>query len=242
MDGPRTTADQPAPDPRLLALSHDLVSSFDVMEFALRATKYARLADADSSGVLLRTGDGLTLLAASSEDAWVVESFQAQHLDGPCVEAFRSSSPVHAADEDEMTRRWPHFSQVAVSRGLRSVMAVPLALRQIPIGAMGFFRKRRGPVGETDRTRLSALADMTAVAIVLAQGAGSHARTAAQLQLALDSRVVIEQAKGVVMAAAGLQPSDAFEVLRRYARRRGEKLTAVAEAVVNSRIDPANLL
>jgi GAF domain-containing protein len=242
MDGPRKTADQRAPDPSLLALTQDLVSNFDVVEFALRATRYAQLSDADSSGVLLKTGDGLTLLAASSEEASVLESFQAQHLDGPCVEAFRSSRPVHAADEEEMTSRWPDFSKVARDRGLRSVMAVPLALRQTPIGAMGFVRKRPGPVGEMDRMRLSALADMTAVAIALAQGADSHARTAAQLQLALDSRVVIEQAKGMVMAAAGLQPSDAFELLRRYARRRGEKLTAVAEAVVNSRIDPANLL
>jgi hypothetical protein len=242
MDGPMKIRDQPPPDPSLVALTHDLASSFDVVEFALRATGYALLADVDSSGVLLRAGDGLTLLAASSEEAWVVESFQAHHADGPCIEAFSSSRPVQAADPDEMARRWPAFSGVAVKRGLGSVLAIPLTLQGVPIGCMGFFRRRPGAVGEVDRSRLSALADMTAVAIGLAQGAGAHARTAAQLQLALDSRVVIEQAKGMVMSAAGLGAAEAFEVLRRYARRRGEKLTAIADEVVRGRIRLANLL
>jgi GAF domain-containing protein len=226
----------------MVALSHDLASSFDVVEFAIRATRYALLADVDSCGVLLRAGDGLTLLAASSEEAWVVESFQAQSRDGPCVEAFSSRQLVHAADEAELSRRWPDFAKVALNQGLRFAMAVPLTLQETPIGAMGFFRRRPGPVGEVDRTRLSALGDMTAVAIGLAQGAGLHARTAAQLQHALDSRVVIEQAKGMVMSLAGLSASEAFEVLRRYARRRNEKLTEVAEGVVNGRIDTAKLL
>jgi GAF domain-containing protein len=171
-------------------------------------------------------------LAASDERAGPLEDLQATHGEGPCVDAFDDKEPVAAGDLEAAGDRWPAFAPAAVGRGLRAVLASPIPYSDQAVGVVAVFAG--GPHAWTDAEgeAIVAFTELVALLILNAMEATERGRVAGELQAALDSRVVIEQAKGVLVGRHGLTTRQAFERLRRQARDQRRPLTEVARAVV----------
>ena len=201
-----------------------------------------RLLDVASAGLLLADPLGvLHVMAASSEGIRQLEVLQLQRQEGPCLECFLGGAPVAVADLQQMVLRWPQFVPAARVAGFASVHALPLRLRDNVLGALGLFGTEVGALNDDDLRLGQALADVASVALVQDRAATDRAAVNEQLQTALTSRVVLEQAKGVLAQRGGLDMAEAFSVLRRYARDHNVRLTEAAQAVV-SRTLPAQLL
>ena len=219
-------------------LADSLVNRFDIVDLlTLLAERSVQIFDVDAAGLLMSDTRGeLRLMAATSEAIQLVELMQLQADQGPCLDCFRAGAPVLVADLGEAADRWPRFAPEAMDAGFRAVHALPLRLRGKVLGALNLFRTTPGGLDHADAVAAQALADVATVAL-LQQRAVTEAQTLAeQLQDALNSRVAIEQAKGVLAAQAGLGMDEAFLRLRGYARARQRLLTEVAEDVVAGRL------
>lgn len=224
-------------------LASSLANGDDVVDLLSRLTvDCVRLLDVASAGLLLADPLGvLHVMAASSEGTRQLEVLQLQRQEGPCLECFLDGAPVAVADLQQMVLRWPQFVPAARAAGFASVHALPLRLRDNVLGALGLFGTEVGALNADDLRLGQALADVASVALVQDRAATDRAAVNAQLQTALTSRVVLEQAKGVLAQRGGLDMAEAFSVLRRYARDHNVRLTEAAQAVV-SRTLPAQLL
>ena len=224
-------------------LASTLANGYDVVDLLEELTAdCARLLDVASAGLLLADDRGvLHVLAASSDATRQLEAYQVQRDDGPCLECFRTGSRVAAEDLSAAVDRWPTFVPAAVAAGFKSVHAVPMRRRDSILGALGLFGVSPGPLNEQDLTLGQAFADVASVALVQERVATDNAAVRDQLQTALTSRIVLEQAKGIVAQVGDLDMTQAFETLRRYARSRGLRLSEVAASVV-SRALPAHEL
>ena len=223
----------------LVELADTLVAEFDVLDFLhLLAERAVALLDADAAGIMLADQrGGLEVLAASSHEVRLLELFELQHHEGPCLEAFRTGAAVTMRDLAEMRSVWPTFTARMEQAGFASGQAVPMRLRDETIGALNVFRVSPGPLDETDMKLARALADVATVGLLQERAIHARERLAEQLQGALNSRVLIEQAKGVLAERTGLEVDRAFAVLRTHARRNGLPLHAVAERVVRGGLD-----
>jgi hypothetical protein len=207
------------------------------------AADSARLLDIDSTGVLLADGrDVLHVVAASSEATRNLEVFQLQRDQGPCLDCFRTGQPVNVRDVREQESRWPQFVPAAVGSGYASVHAVPVRLRDRVLGTFGLFGRRSGALSDEDLDLAQALAYVAGVAIVQDKAATDRNLLNGQLQTALDSRVVLEQAKGVLAQRGGLRMEQAFQVLRGYARDHNRRLTDIARAVASRELPAQHVL
>ena len=196
-----------------------------------------------ATGILLADPRGvLHLVAASSETSRSLELFQLQRDHGPCLDCYRSGSAVMVADLRAERDRWPAFVPFAIDAGFASVHAVLLRLRDDVLGAMGLSGDHAGVLDDDDLSLAQALGYVAAVALTQERAASDAARVNEQLQRALDSRVVLEQAKGVLAQRGGLEMEQAFAVLRRYARDHNLRLTDVAAAVVARRLPAERLV
>lgn len=218
-----------------------LVDDFDLLDFLHMLTvRTADLVGASAVGLLLADQRGrLRFMAASDERARILEIFQVQISEGPCFEAYQTAAPV--IDEDLATsgERWPDFSKQALAAGFRSVHAFPLRLRQEVIGALNVFGSTvGGNFDESDLQIVQALTDTAAIALLQERAIRRSEVLSEQLQGALNSRIVIEQAKGAIAQALGVSIDAAFTVLRGYSRRHNRKLTEIAHEVL---ADPARL-
>lgn len=194
----------------------------------------ARLLDVASAGLLLADGHGrLHLAAASSERTEDVEHFQLQRDEGPCVDCFREGAPVYVADLRQERARWPQFVPAAEAAGFRSVHALPMRLRDTVLGALGLFGTRVGTLDKDDLHLVQALADVASLALIVNRASTDQATINRQLQEALNSRIVVEQAKGVLAQTGSLDMDQAFAILRRYARDHGQGLANVAARTVS---------
>lgn len=212
-----------------------LVTEFDLVEFLqLLATRTADLLHRSPVGLLLANHAGeLSFMAASDDNVKLVELVQLQQREGPCLDAFRTGQPVVNADLREAVTRWPTFAPYAVSAGFRSVHAFPLRLRADRIGALNVFSGDvGGHLGADDVAVVQALADVASISLLHERAIARGELLTEQLQGALNSRIVIEQAKGVIAQARAVSVSEAFELLRSYARNHGRRLTDVAHTVV----------
>lgn len=221
-----------------------LVDEFDLIEFLHTLTvRVAELLDASAVGILLADHRGrLRFVAASDENAKVVEMFQIQLSEGPCLQAFHTAKPVVNADLRAPNPRWPRFVARAVEAGYQSVHAFPLRLRTEVIGALNVFGTTvGGGFDEGDIAVVQALTDVAAIALVQERTIRRGEALAEQLQGALNTRIVIEQAKGVIAQARGVTVDVAFVLLRDYARSHNRQLSAVAHAVVSDRFTLAGL-
>jgi transcriptional regulator with GAF, ATPase, and Fis domain len=219
-------------------LADSLVDRFDIVDLlTLLAERSVEIFDVDAAGLLMSDSRGeLRLMAATSETIELVELMQLQADQGPCLDCFRDGAPVLVADLGRSAERWPRFVPEAMTAGFSAVHALPLRLRGKVLGALNLFRTTPGGLDQADATAAQALADVATVAL-LQQRAVSEAQTLAeQLQDALNSRVAIEQAKGVLAAQAGMGMDEAFLQLRGYARAHQRLLTQVAEDVVAGRL------
>ncbi|MBJ8345527.1 GAF and ANTAR domain-containing protein [Antrihabitans sp. YC2-6] len=229
------------PDARVSAafieLAQMLVNDYDVVELGQHLVETSvRLLDAAAVGLLLGDQRGhLQVLAASSEEIRLVELFQVHCNEGPCLEAYRTGEQVHVADLRVHDDEWPAFAEKAVGEGFHSVFALPLRLRKERVGALNLFRTNAGTISETDLAIGQGLADVATLGIL-------HQRTETvnvQLQSALNSRVIIEQAKGIIAERGGVGVDDAFTKLRAHSRNTNQRLVEVARKIVAGTIDTA---
>jgi GAF domain-containing protein len=183
--------------------------------------------------MLVDRDQALRNLAASDRRAAVLEELQATHGEGPCVDAFDDKQPV-ATDDLGQEDRWPAFSPAAARRRLLAVLASPIPYSEQAVGVVAVFAAQPHPWTEAEREAIVAFTELVALLILNAMQARERGRVAAELQVALDSRVVIEQAKGVLVGRHGLTTRQAFERLRRQARDQRRPLSEVARAVVDA--------
>ena len=240
MTGPREAEVNRA----FVALASRLVDGFDVVDLLGELTEQCTsLLDIASAGLLLADQAGtLHVLAASSERTRLLEVFQLQRAQGPCRDCFLSGRPVSVADLEDMAERWPEFVPRARALGFASVHALPMRLHDRVLGTLGLFGAAIGALAPDDLALGQALADVASVALVQDMSVRDTGAYNGQLQAALSSRVVLEQAKGVLAQLGGIDVSDAYLLLRRYARSKGVMLSAVAQAVVSRQIDARAVL
>ena len=215
-------------------LADTLVDDFDVVELTgLLVERSVQLLDASAAGLLLADNhDMLRLMASTSEAMELVELFQVQNDEGPCLDCYRSGERVIVDDLVAASERWPRFAQYAVQAGFLSAHALPLRLRGRVLGALNLFRSEPGGLGQADVAVGQALADAATIAVLQFRAMGEAHMVAEQLQGALQTRIVIEQAKGVLAERSEIGMDEAFSRLRTYARSHRRPLAEVAEEVV----------
>jgi transcriptional regulator with GAF, ATPase, and Fis domain len=223
-------------------MADTLVDDFDLIDFLHVLTgRCVQLLEVAAAGLLLTDGqDKLQVVAASSERTRLLELFQLQADQGPCLDCFRTGHPVSVADL-RSAGRWPRFTAAAAEVGFSAVHALPMRLRNEVIGALNLFDVEPSALDESRLRIGQALAD--AATIGLLQQRAIHRRDVLteQLQTALNSRILIEQAKGVLAERLSLPMDQAFTVLRDGARHNNRRLSELAQAIVDGseRIPPA---
>lgn len=217
-------------------LADTLVADFDVVEFVhVLATRCVDLTDVDAAGIMLADATGtLHVMGSSSERIHVLELLEIQNAEGPCLDSYHSGGTVFA-DLHE-TDLWPTVRPAAVDSGFGSVMALPMRLRTESIGALNLFRNRREDLDAGDVAICRALADVATIALVQERSLRESRAVADQLQSALNTRIVVEQAKGVLSERVQVDMKLAFTLLRSYARENNLLLGDVARAVVDGRL------
>jgi GAF domain-containing protein len=218
-----------------------LIDEFDLIDFMhMLAERTADLVGASAVGLLLADQRGrLEFLAASDEDTKLLELFQVQNDEGPCLDAFRTGTPVINADLADAGARWPRFAPRATAAGFRSVHAFPLRLRSEVIGALNLFGSQPGrTLPDEDVPIVQALADIAAIGLLQERAVRRGELLTEQLQGALNSRITIEQAKGAVAQAQGVTVDEAFTRIRNHARRTNQRIGDLAHAILT---DPATL-
>ena len=217
-----------------------LIGGFDLLEFLrLVTTRTAEIVRSDAAGLVLADEKGrLRFMAASDETTRLLELFQVQHDEGPCLDCFRAKEPVSNNDLAAARDRWPVFAPRAVAAGFRSVHAVPLRVRGTTVGALNLFDSNAGRLAVDDVHVVQALADVAAVGLMQARTIRRAEDLAEQLQHALNSRVVLEQAKGAVALFHRSDVAHAFELIRGHARRNNRKIGEVARSIID---DPASI-
>ena len=217
-------------------LADTMVAEFDVIDFLhMLADRSVALLGASAAGVVLADPRGqLRVAAASSEAAELMELFQLQNDQGPCLECFRTGQPVTAADLADLEQTWPRFATAAVQAGFRGIEALPMRLRDQVIGALNLFSARPGPLDPADLRIGQALADVATIGLLQERNVRRSETAAEQLQAALNSRVAIEQAKGKLAERLGIDMDRSFGLLRDYSRNNNLRLTDVARTFVES--------
>ena len=222
-------------------LADTLVAGFDLMEFLhTLAERCVELLGVDAAGLLLADGRGaLRLVAASTEQARVAELFQIQNDEGPCVDCFHSGQVISISDISAagMAKRWPRFAPAAYQMGFAGVHAIPMRLRDQVIGTLNLFRREPDGLDQPVARAARALVDVATIGILQERAVRQQELVAEQLQAALHSRVMIEQAKGVLAERNHVTPDQAFLILRRYARNHNRPLTALAADVTHGTAD-----
>ena len=225
----------------LLSMADTLVDDFDVVDLLTALTdRCVSLLNVSAAGVMLAGPDqDLRLIASSSDAMRILELFELQEDEGPCLDAYRTGEPVKQLDLQSGQDRWPRFAPFALQTGYRSVLALPLRLRQVTIGALNLFNESVITITDADLVVARAFADLAAISIIQHRVLSESQLLNEQLVHALRSRITIEQAKGVISERAGVSLEEAFGRLRRYARNHNQLLTDVARAAVEGALSPA---
>lgn len=225
----------------LVEMADTLVGDFDVVEILTGlASRCVDLLGISAAGVMLASSRGdVRLVASSSEAMRLVELFELQAEEGPCLDAYRSGHRVDHLILRAGSEPWPRFSAAALEAGFQSVSALPLRLRDTTIGALNLFSTGRLRMEEPDAVVARALADLAAISVIQHRVTEDREKTNEQLSFALGSRIVIEQAKGIVAERAGVDLPEAFARLRLFARNHNRRLTDVATAAVEGTLEEA---
>ena len=224
-------------------LADTLVEDFDVVEFfASLAERVVELGMASEVGILLvdEAGD-LRFVAASAERAQLLELFQVQNEEGPCQDCYSTGVPVHVDDLEAASGRWPLFAPRAISAGFRSVQAVPLRLRGTILGAFNLFMNDPGGVDDATQAVVQAMADVATIGLLQQRELDRAHTVEGQLQQALQTRIGIEQAKGIISERVGIPMDAAFSLLRSYSRNHNRKLHDAARDIVRGVLAPSDL-
>jgi GAF domain-containing protein len=221
-------------------LADTLVRDFDVINFLHTLTEHCvDLLDVSAAGVLLATPQGqLVDAAASDERTRALELSTIEWDEGPCRDCFASRSQVGAFLDDAAAQaRWPRFTPHALGLGFTSVAAAPLRLHDHVIGALGLFRDKSGQLDASQLRLGQALADTATIGVLQQRAVSEQMTVTVQLQAALDSRIVIEQAKGSLANHRGISVEEAFLLMRRHSRNHGVRLTELARQVLQGSAD-----
>jgi GAF domain-containing protein len=190
--------------------------------------------DVEGAGLMLADAEHhLRNVAVSDDRLGHLEDLQVRHQEGPCIAAFEDKELVGAEDLTQ-DKRWPSFSEAAVSRGVRAVLASPLPYNQDAVGVVAVLSEKRHPWSAEGELALLAFTDLAALLIASMMQGEEQSELAAQLQIALNSRAIIEQAKGVLIGQQGLSARSAYEQLRAQARAERRKLLAISAEVVRN--------
>ncbi|MET0161396.1 MAG: GAF and ANTAR domain-containing protein [Microbacteriaceae bacterium] len=219
-------------------LADTLVDDFDVLDLMQTLVEACtELLPVTAAGILLLADDGQLELAASTSEAnRIVESMQLSAEAGPCIESFSTGRIVSVPSIAEVPAAWSAFRDSALAQGFTTAHAIPMRLRQTTIGTLNLMNVASEPLGAEAIMAGKALADVATIGILQERALRESGALSAQLQTALDSRVVIEQAKGVVAQTHDVTIERAFEIIRSYARQHRSSLGDVARAVVERRL------
>jgi GAF domain-containing protein len=214
------------------------VDDYDVVEFLHRlAARCVEVIDVTEAGIMLADRDGLLrYVASSSERMRLIELFELQHDEGPCVDAYRTAVAVHAGVTDDANARWPRFAPHFRDVGFQSVSALPMRLRTDVIGALNLFSTAPEPLSPEDQQVAQALADIATIGILQERAIHDGHVETAQLEGALESRILIEQAKGIVAEHNHVCIDAAFQLLRGYARHHNRRLRQTAQEIINGNL------
>ncbi|MBK5289593.1 MAG: GAF and ANTAR domain-containing protein [Acidimicrobiia bacterium] len=223
----------------LVELADSLVADFDVVELLTHLVdRCVEILDVSAAGLMLVAPAGdLRLMASSSEAMRLLELFELQAQQGPCLDCFRTGQPVVNSDLTARDGPWPRFSAQAVEAGFHSVHALPMRLRGTVIGALNLFDFEAGRMREDDVEAAQALADVGTIGILTHRAALEARVVNEQLNQALNSRIAIEQAKGMVAERTKHDMQSSFSTLRDYARSHNLRLVDVADDIINGRLD-----
>jgi len=224
-------------------LADTLVDDFDVIDLLHQlCDRSVELLAADAAGLILADQHGrLQVMASTTEEARLLELFVLQNEEGPCLDCYTTGEQVVNADLDGVDRRWPRFQAAAVAAGYHATHALPLRLRGQVIGTLNLFCMRPVTLSDADIDLGQALCDIATIALLQERTIRSGEILAEQLQGALNSRIVIEQAKGVLAARTGLTLDATFTLMRDYARRNNLHLAEVADQVAHQLLTAADL-
>jgi GAF domain-containing protein len=223
-----------------VTLADTLVNGYDVVDLMhLLTNTCVDLLHCDEAGLMLADQRGnLRVMASSSERMRLVELFELQNADGPCLDSFQNGTPISASALADTDERWPRFSPAAREAGFVSVQALPLRLRSTTIGALNLFFTGTARMTDDDVAAAQALADVATIGILQQRTVHRSDLLAEQLQMALNSRLTIEQAKGVLAERGGLGVDQAFTVIRDYCRSNRLTISATARRIVGRDLDP----
>lgn len=227
----------------LVELADTLVADFDVVELLSRLTdRCVEVLDVSAAGIMLADPDGeLRVIASSSETMRLLELFEVQSEEGPCQDSFRTGRQVVNHDLSGADDRWPRFAAEARDAGFHAVHALPMRLRGTVIGALNLFHDTPGRMTQADVDAGQALADIATISILQSRASHDAQVVNEQLNHALNTRVVIEQAKGMIAEREGLDLETSFRLLRNHARNHNLRLADVATSIVGGATRPANL-
>jgi hypothetical protein len=219
-------------------LTDTMVDDFDVVEFQHRLVNdCVELLDCAEAGLLLvDAAGGLRVMASSSERANALELLQTQNREGPCFECYRTGQPVFSENLAEDSERWSTFAPTALRMGFASAQAFPMRVRGETVGALNLFRATPGRISPGDMTLGQGIADIATVALLQERALRESRSVVEQLQTALTSRVIIEQAKGVLAEQAQISVDAAFARLRAHARQHNLRLSEVARELIDGRL------
>lgn len=220
----------------LVELADNLTEDFDVVELLTVLTdRCVEAFDIRAAGLMLAApiGADLRVMSSSSTTMRDLELYELQAQEGPCLDAYRTGHQITNEDLDHALQRWPRFAPAALESGFRSVTAIPMRLRGATIGALNLFRADTGAMGETEVAAAQAFADVATIAVLQQQAALDARVLNQQLNNALNSRLTLEQAKGILAERGNLDLEAAFRQLRHYARNNNLRLSDVASDVVS---------
>jgi transcriptional regulator with GAF, ATPase, and Fis domain len=218
-----------------VTLADTLVIGYDLVELLHTLVSHCvPLFDASAAGIILTDDEDFEVVASTNERSRLVEILQLRSGSGPCVESVVTGTAVAVPDIRASGPKWPRFRQGALDQGFSSMFSVPMRLRDTTIGSLNLFWERTGGLPPADQPTVQALADVATIGILQERALRQSDVARQQLQFALSSRVVIEQAKGVVSYTHSVSMEEAFALIRQYARSNGVPLADVAARIVDS--------
>jgi GAF domain-containing protein len=224
-------------------LADTLVADFDIIDFlSMLAERCVELLETVEVGLVLPDGRGrIQVMASSTERMRVVELFEVQNEEGPCLDCQRWGEQIVNQALDAVDDRWPRFAPMARDAGFQMVHALPLRLRDHVIGAMNVFDVEHHALTPEMVNLTQALADAATIGILQERTVKNRTDLSEQLQGALTSRIVIEQAKGILAERQRVDMDEAFAMLRSYARSNRLRLSDVAAGIVDRSLDATDL-
>jgi GAF domain-containing protein len=227
----------------LVTLADTLVDHFDIIDFLQTlAERCVDLVDVSAAGIMLADPQSeLRHAACSNEQMRLVELFELSVEQGPCFDAYRTQAPVICASPEEAAQRWPEFASNANGYGFSAFSAVPMRLRADVVGALNLFSSDARALGDDDIKVVQAMADIATIGILQERSIRDAHAFSTQLEVALESRVVIEQAKGIVAERSHISVDDAFERIRSFARAHNRLLSESARQIIDGTLQVESL-